>query len=88
MAGMCRLLGVTRSLVYYKPRPHKEDSDLESAVIEEFNANRRAYGTRKIRRALKRREAPLIASRRRIGKIMSKYGLVFKKHQARYCIRF
>jgi transposase InsO family protein len=64
--------------VYYKPRPHKEDSNLENAVIEEFNANRRAYGTRKIRRALKRREAPLIASRRRIGKIMSKYGLVSK----------
>ena len=34
---MCRLLGVTRSLVYYEPTPHRIDTELENAVIEEFN---------------------------------------------------
>ena len=75
---MCKLLGVTRSLVYYTPTPHKPDAELENAVIEEFNANRKVYGRRKLKRALQRREKPLIASPRRIGKIMDKYGLVSK----------
>ena len=75
---MCRLLGITRSLVYYIPTPHKPDVELENAVIEEFNVNRKVYGRRKLKRALKRRETPLIASPRRIGKIMDKYGLVSK----------
>ena len=78
ISGMCRLLGVTRSLVYYIPTPHKPDVELENAVIEEFNANRKVYGRRKLKRALKRRETPLVASPRRIGKIMDKYGLVSK----------
>jgi transposase InsO family protein len=64
--------------VYYKPTPHKPDAELENAVIEEFNTNRKSYGTRKIKRALKRRTKPLTASRRRIGNIMAKYGLVSK----------
>jgi transposase InsO family protein len=75
---MCRLLGVTRSLVYYKPNPHKIDAELENAVIEEFNNNRKVFGTIKLKRALKRRNKPLNASRRKIGNIMKKYGLVSK----------
>ena len=65
-------------MVYYKPTPHKPCVVLENAVIEEFKNNFEAYGTRKLKRALKRRGAPLIASRRRIGKVMLKYGLVSK----------
>lgn len=75
---MCRFLGVTRSLVYYKPTPHKVDVVLENAVIEEFNSNYKVYGTRKLKRALKRRKTPLVASRKRIGRIMAKYDLVSK----------
>jgi len=75
---MCRVLKVTRSLVYYKPTPHKVDVELENAVIEEFNNNRKVFGTIKLKRALKRRENPINASRRRIGKIMKKYNLVSK----------
>jgi transposase InsO family protein len=75
---MCRFLGVTRSLVYYKPTPHKPDLILENAVIEEFKANREVYGRVKIKKALRRREAPLTASVHKIGKIMDKYGLVSK----------
>ena len=31
---MCRKLGVPRSLVYYKKKTQKADSELENAVIE------------------------------------------------------
>lgn len=75
---MCRLLGVTRSLVYYTPTPHKIDIALENAVIEEFKANYESYGTRKLKRALMRRAVPIKASRKRIGRIMDKYGLISK----------
>ena len=75
---MCKLLEVTRSLVYYKPTPHKIDAELENAVIEEFNNNRKVFGTIKLKRALERRDKPLHASRRKIGKIMKKYSLVSK----------
>jgi transposase InsO family protein len=64
--------------VYYKPTPHKVDVVLENAVIEEFKNNFEAYGTRKLKKALRRRDTPLTASRHRIGKIMKKYGLVSK----------
>ena len=82
---MCRYLGVTRCLVYYKPTPHKPDTVLENAVIEEFKNNYETYGSRKIKRALKRRRIPIIASRRRIGRIMDKYGLVSKYVKRRKC---
>jgi len=74
---------VTRSLVYYDPTPHRIDTELENAVIEEFNNNRKVFGTIKLKRALKRRDKPLHASRRRIGKIMKKYDLVSKYVQRR-----
>lgn len=75
---MCRFLNVTRSLVYYKAKPNKVDTVAENAVIEEFNVNKKVYGTRKLKYALKRRKRPINISRRKIGKIMSKYGLVSK----------
>ena len=75
---MSRLLGVTRSLVYYIATPRKIDVALENAVIEEFKTNYESYGTRKIKKALLRRDTPLVASRPKIGKIMDKYGLVSK----------
>ena len=36
------------------------------------------YGQRKLKRALLRRETPMTASRRKIGRIMDKYGLISK----------
>jgi transposase InsO family protein len=65
-------------MVYYKPTPHKVDTDAENAVIEEFKRNWCVYGTVKLKKALARRSKPLIVSRRKIGKIMDKYGLVSK----------
>ena len=65
-------------MVYYEAKPHKPDAELENAIIEIFKTNREAYGTRKIKRALRRRDKPLNASKRRIGKIMTKYELSSK----------
>lgn len=71
---MCRKLGVPRSLVYYKKKTRKIDSELENAVIEIFRKSRNNYGSRKIKVELAKRN--LIASKRRIRRIMDKYGLV------------
>ena len=67
-----------RSSVYYKANPRRADVELENAIIEEFWTNRGVYGTRKIKSALRRRKKPIIASRRRIGKIMKKHSLTSK----------
>lgn len=84
---MCRKLGVPRSLVYYKKKARKIDSNLENAVIEIFRKSRNNYGSRKIKIELEKKN--IIASKRRIRRIMDKYGLVsnytikqFKVHKA------
>lgn len=71
---MCRTLNISRSLIYYDAAPPKVDSTLEDEVIKIFRESRNNYGTRKIKKELKK--AGLIASRKRIGRIMKKYGLV------------
>jgi len=54
------------------------DTEAENAVIMEFKHNWGVYGTIKLKKALARRNKPIILSRRKIGKIMNKYGLVSK----------
>ena len=71
---MCKVLGIARSTLYYKETPRTIDTELENAVIIEFKASRNNYGTRKLKKEIKKRK--LIASRRRISKIMKKYDLV------------
>ena len=72
---MCKILGVTRSLVYYKHKRNKEDETVfENAVIRIFRDSRNNYGTRKIKHELEKEKIQL--SRRKIGTIMKKYGLV------------
>ena len=73
---MCRLLGVSRGMVYYKPKQGNDDSTkakTEQAVAEAFKKSRSCYGTRKLKAVL-----PFRISRRRIGEIMKKHGLVSK----------
>lgn len=70
------MLGVSRGMVYYKPRQSKDDcakSEIEQSVVEAFKKSRSCYGTRKLKSVL-----PFCISRRRIGEIMKKYGLVSK----------
>ena len=77
---MCQLLGISRN-GYYHYLTHgkrKEDKKLVLSIKAVFRASRQTYGTRRIREAL-RREYGLIVSRRRIGRIMQKEGLVAKR---------
>ena len=74
ISAMCKLLNISRSLVYYKYKDKKCDSDLENDIITIFKDSRNNYGTRKIKKELDKKG--LQVSRRRIGRIMKKYGLV------------
>ncbi len=71
---MCRVLNIARSLVYYKSKQLVVDSDLENLIIRIFKESRNNYGTRKIKEKLKNDD--YLISRKRIGYIMKKYGLV------------
>ncbi|RKD27167.1 transposase [Caminicella sporogenes] len=71
---MCEILNISRSLVYYTPKEKTRDSNLENKIIEIFKNSRNNYGTRKIKHELKKDGYQV--SRRRISRIMQKYGLV------------
>ncbi|MDR1754575.1 MAG: IS3 family transposase [Eubacterium sp.] len=73
-AAMCKVLKLPRSTFYYKEKPEILDTKLESAVCEEFKKSRNNYGARKLKVVLKRRGFNV--SRRRIGKIMKRNGLI------------
>lgn len=71
---MCKILKISRSLVYYTPKEKSFDSKLENEIITIFKNSRNNYGTRKIKKELDKKGYQV--SRRRIGSIMRKYGLV------------
>ncbi|BEP29269.1 hypothetical protein HLPR_16000 [Helicovermis profundi] len=71
---MCKVLKIARSTYYYEKKTIKIDSILENRIIEIFKSNRKAYGTRKIKKELSK--VNMIASRKKIGKIMKKYNLI------------
>lgn len=71
---MCEVLKINRSLVYYTPKEKSCDSKLENEIIAIFKNSRNNYGTRKIKKELNKKGYQV--SRRRIGCIMRKYGLV------------
>ncbi len=70
---MCEILNISRQTYYYQARPVRNESELEEVVQEEFIHNRKAYGTRKLKQCLAKRDLQL--SRRRIGRIMKRRGL-------------
>ena len=71
---MCKVLKISRSLIYYSKSEKVTDSKLEDEVMKIFKGSRNNYGTRKIKRELDKTSYK--ASRRKIGKIMQKNGLV------------
>ncbi|GAA3652651.1 hypothetical protein GCM10022323_12940 [Asaccharospora irregularis DSM 2635] len=71
---MCRTLNISRGLVYYTPTSKSCDSKLENKIISIFKGSRNNYGTRKIKKELEKEGHQV--SRRKIGRIMQKYGLV------------
>ncbi len=74
VSAMCRVLQIPRSTFYYEAKAKQDESELTVNIIDIFKASRNNYGTRKIKSDLKDRN--LIASRRRIGRIMKQEGLV------------
>lgn len=71
---MCKILNISRGLIYYKLKNKKVESDLENKIINIFKGSKNNYGTRKIKVELKKEG--FICSRRKIGQVMKKYALV------------
>lgn len=73
---MCIVLKIPRSTYYYElEKPHTVKIDpFTDDVIRIFKANRKCYGTRRIKKELEKEDK--ILSRRRIGRIMKENGLV------------
>ena len=81
---MCKVLQIAKSTFYSEASEKETDDDhiLTQAIIEIFQSNRKAYGTRKIKTKLK--EQGYTVSRRRIGRIMKEQGLVSTYTIAQY----
>jgi len=79
---MCDVLQITRSSYYYEAKNSSNEDGITKLIVEIFQKNRNAYGTRKIKAKL--HERGLIVSRRRIGRIMKEQGLVSTYTVAQY----
>lgn len=79
---MCIILGISRQTYYYRPKERQHEADLEEAVEAVFNQSRKNYGTRKIKKELAYQG--LILSRRKIGKLMKRRGLLSNYTRARF----
>ena len=82
ISALCRCLGIARSTYYYECQGCQDESDLEEAVQLAYDENRHVYGQRKLKRVLHRKG--WVVSRRRIGLIMKKRGLVSAYTQKKY----
>lgn len=71
---MCKVLQLPRSTYYYDAKERPTEDDVASAIIDIFHANRRVYGTHKIKYELKKQGK--VVSRRRISRIMKEQGLI------------
>jgi transposase InsO family protein len=86
---MCKILKISRSIIYYKQKSRKINIKLETEIINIFNKNRKVYGTRRIKVELSKIGYKI--SRKKISQIMKKYNLVskytkkyYKVHKSRY----
>lgn len=84
---MCAVLQLPRSTYYYEASLKQHKDEISDQVVEAFKNSRRNYGTRKIKKVLSNHG--ILASRRRIGRIMRENGLVstytvahFKRHKS------
>ncbi|WP_412680718.1 IS3 family transposase, partial [Brevibacillus porteri] len=83
VSAMCSILKVNRSTYYYESsQQSSSDDEVEQAIIRIFDENQRVYGTRKIKATLQKEGR--IVSRRRIGRLMKKNGLVSAYTVAQY----
>jgi len=83
---MCSVLNIPRSTYYAESKSIKKftKDPYTDDIIRIFKANRRSYGTRRIKKALS--DEDKIVSRRRIGRIMRENGLVSSYTVAKYKI--
>jgi len=81
---MCNVLNIPRSTFYYesKATSGKSKDEYTDDVIRIFKANRRSYGTRRIKKELSNEGKTV--SRRRIKRIMLENGLVSTYTVAKY----
>ncbi len=82
ISALCRCLGIARSTYYYECRGRPDERDLEEVVQNAYDENRRVYGQRKLKHVLLRKG--WIVSRRKIGRIMKKRGLVSAYTRKKY----
>ncbi|KJD43303.1 transposase [Paenibacillus terrae] len=84
VSALCKVLELPRSTYYYKPEPaaNEDEQKMENAVVDIFRASRNNYGTRKIKVELKKKD--IHTSRRKIGRMMKKQGLVSNYTVAQY----
>ena len=73
ISAMCKILNISRQTYYYQTKTVENEAELEALVEEEFLRNRKAYGTRKLKKCLS--NLGLQVSCRRIGHIMKQCGL-------------
>ncbi len=73
ISAMCKVLRIARSTYYYESTITSDETELEDVVEAVFNENRKVYGSRKIKVALKKQG--IILSRRKIIRIMKKRNL-------------
>ncbi len=82
---MCKCLKISRQTYYTFLKTNQKNKvtvELESAVIRIFYDNKKAYGTRRIRRALKNERSQV--SRKTISKIMKKHHLISSYQTKKY----
>lgn len=82
ISALCRCLGIARSTYYYECHGRQDESELEEAVQTAYDENRRVYGQRKLKQVLHRKGWSV--SRRKIGRIMKKRGLVSAYTRKKY----
>lgn len=71
---MCKVLKISRSLVYYKRKNKRIDKELEEKIVKIFKDSRNNYGSRKIKIELQKLVYQV--SLKRIRKFMNLNGLV------------
>ncbi|WP_152023764.1 IS3 family transposase [Vagococcus penaei] len=74
ISAMCRVLKISRQTYYYQEKKPLLESELEEIVEMIFRQNKKAYGARKIKKALSLEG--IILSRRKIRRIMRHRNLV------------
>ena len=82
VSAMCQVLGISRSIYYYKYKIKNDNSFLIELIEDIFENSRKNYGTRRIKHELSKLGHKV--SRRRISSIMKRKGLVSKYTIAKF----